>query len=143
MGKDKDILLKWTIHLGKKYPNKLAVSIIAVLFVFIVALISYGIGLAVIAAIILLASISEFVFPVSYTITTESASSTCLFRKTEINWENVRNYYLDDDGIKLSPLKTKSRMEVFRGVYLRFDNNKEQIIQKVKQCRDAKPYISK
>jgi hypothetical protein len=45
----------------------------------------------------------------------------------------VKNCYLSDEGIKLSPLTHSNRLENFRGFMLLFNKNKEEITGHVKR----------
>ncbi|MCX8053363.1 MAG: hypothetical protein N3B12_06110 [Armatimonadetes bacterium] len=92
---------------------------------------------SVAVAIALVGSLAEFLFPVTYEITSDSAVCRTLFKQTEISWHNVRRYYLDNSGIKLSPLDRPSRLEAFRGVYLRFAGNDRQVIEAVRAIRKS------
>lgn len=85
----------------------------------------------------LVASLSDFLFPVTYFITPHGASCKMLLKSSEIKWANVRRCYLDDCGVKLSPLDRTSRVEAFRGVYLRFGDNQDEVIKIVKSLRPA------
>ena len=97
---------------------------------FVVAMILCAMGTAYLAlggaipsvavGFVLLASVGDFLFPVTYQITGESASSRSLFSRHIIKWHDVKACYLCDDGVKLSPLGRTSRLEACRGVYLRF-----------------------
>jgi hypothetical protein len=59
-----------------------------------------------------------------------------IFKTSEIKWTSVKRCYLDDFGVKLSPLDRKSRLEAFRGVYLRFGDNQNQVIETVKSLKE-------
>ena len=85
----------------------------------------------------LLFSMSEYIFPVRYTLTKQSASARHGLTLLEIRWADVRHAYLTDDGIKLSPLPAKnSRFEPLRGVFLRFDDdNQDRVIAAVRRFR--------
>ena len=84
-----------------------------------------------------LLSLSEFVFPVKYTLTAQSATARHGLTLLEIRWADVRHAYLTDEGVKLSPLRAKnSRFEPLRGVYLRFsEDNREVVIAAVQGFR--------
>jgi hypothetical protein len=90
---------------------------------------------ALAAATVVLASIADFVFPTTYELTRDRAVCRRVFGTTEIQWENVKRCYLDDLGVKLSPFGRLSRLEAFRGVYLRFAGNQEQVIEAVRSLR--------
>ena len=93
--------------------------------------------LAALPTLAALFSVSEFLFPIHYTLTAQSAAMRCGLTALEIRWADVRHAYLTDDGIKLSPLRAKnSRMEPLRGVYLRFDAaQRDSIIAAVTRLR--------
>ena len=96
---------------------------------------SFWLGL--VPALALLFSLSEYVFPIRYTLTAQSASARHGLSMLEIRWEDVRHAYLADDGIKLSPLKLQfSRFESLRGVFLRFDaENRDTVTDAVKRLK--------
>ena len=96
---------------------------------------SFWLGLLPMLA--LLFYLSEYVFPIRYTLTPQSASARCGLSVLEIRWADVRHAYLTDDGIKLSPLAAKnSRFESLRGVFLRFGpNNQDAVTDAVRRLR--------
>lgn len=102
---------------------------------------SFWLGLLPMLA--LLFSLSEYVFPIRYTLTAQSASARCGLSVLEIRWADVRHAYLTDDGIKLSPLTAKnSRFESLRGVFLRFGgDNQSAVIDAVRQFRAEAAHV--
>lgn len=92
---------------------------------------------ALLPMLALLFSLSEYVFPIRYTLTAQSASARCGLSVLEIRWADVRHAYLTGDGIKLSPLAAKnSRFEGLRGVFLRFSgDNQDAVIHAVRRFR--------
>ena len=93
--------------------------------------------LALLPTLALLLSLSEFFFPIHYTLTAETAAARHGLTALEIRWADVRHVYLTDDGMKLSPLRAKNaRFEPLRGVFLRFDDtNREAVIEAVRRLR--------
>ena len=88
-----------------------------------------------VAALVLVCTIADYLFPVRFTLTKDCARAQCLLSRHEIRWENVRHAWLGPDGVKLSPLGGESRLEAFRGVYLRFADNKEEVLALVNNLR--------
>jgi hypothetical protein len=74
-------------------------------------------GLA--TAILLLLSTAEFFLPVHYCLTPDAASSKSLLCRRTVQWASVRAAWADGHGLKLTPLSPSSRLEPFRGIYLR------------------------
>ena len=61
-----------------------------------------------------------------------------LFTRQEKGWKNYKSFYVDKNGILLSPFKKPSRLENFRGVYIRFHKNKEDVINFVRDMMEEK-----
>ena len=130
-------ILSWTVHLARKQPAR---AIVSLAFISVAAAAGFALAgpfVAVLAVGVMVASLADFLFPVRYTITHEKASCRMLVNRTEIRWADVKRCYLDDFGVKLSPLDQRSRLEAFRGVYLRFADNKDEVIETVKSLRSS------
>ena len=131
-------VLSWSVHLIKRRPARLPLIGASLLGTFAAALaVFHSLWPALPLMLVLLLSLSEFLFPVRYTLSTQSATARHGLTMLEIRWADVRHAYLTEDGIKLSPLQTKnSRFEPLRGVYLRFnDSNRDKVIDAVKRLR--------
>ena len=128
------MVLRWQVHLAREQPRKLAVVVAAVSAS---ALLAYAwVGNVIFAAAMIVAvlgALSDFLFPVTYTLTLTQASASTPVGKRVIAWKDVRKCYLDDFGVKLSSLKRRSRLEAYRGVYLRFGDNREEVLEAVRR----------
>ena len=131
-------VLAWTVHLARENRSKLAVCVGATVLTSCAAFHVIGPAAAIAVAAVMIASVAEFVFPVTYRITTSGAECRMLLKVSTISWANVRRCYIDDLGIKLSPLDRRSRIETFRGVYLRFSDNRTQVTEAVKRMRESR-----
>ena len=130
--------LSWSVHLIRRQPQRAPRLAFVLAGVFVLSLClfhSFWLALLPVSAVLL--SLSEFVFPVRYTLTAQSATARHGLTLLEIRWADVRHAYLTDEGVKLSPLRAKnSRFEPLRGVYLRFSaDNHEAVIAAVRRCR--------
>ena len=133
-----ELLLTWRVHLLRQQPRRLPRLVFAAVCVFVLSLILFhSAWLALLPTLATLFSLSEFLFPARYTLTAQSAKVSFGLTALEISWRDVRHAYLADDGIKLSPLRSRNaRWEPLRGVFLRFgDGNKEEIIAAVRRLR--------
>lgn len=128
-------IMSWTAHLARQRPAMTVVLIAFLAFASAVGYVAVGPAAAVLVTIALVAFLSDFLFPVQYVITGDRAACRMLLNRTEIKWTDVKRCYLDDYGVKLSPLDRVSRLEAFRGVYLRFNGNESQVIETVKLMR--------
>lgn len=133
-----ETVLAWSVHLIRRQPGRLLRIAAVLLGVFALSLcLFHSFWLALLPTIALLLSLSEFVFPIRYTLTAQSASAQHGLTALEIRWADVKHAYLTAEGVKLSPLRAKnSRFEPLRGVFLRFDDtNREAVIAAVKRLR--------
>ncbi len=131
-------VFSWSVHLITRQPKRPAQLGAVLLAVFVLGLcVFHSLWLSLAPVLALLFSLSEFVFPVRYTLTPQSAAVRHGLTSLEIRWPDVRHAYLTEDGIKLSPLKAKnSWFESLRGVFLRFDDhNREAVIAAVRRFR--------
>ncbi len=131
-------VFSWSVHLITRQPKRPAQLGAVLLAVFVLGLcVFHSLWLSLAPVLALLFSLSEFVFPVRYTLTSQSAAVRHGLTSLEIRWPDVRHAYLTEDGIKLSPLKEKnSRFESLRGVFLRFDDhNRDAVIAAVRRFR--------
>ena len=130
--------LSWSVHLLRRQPHRARRLALALAGVFVLSLCLFrSFWLALLPPAAVLFSLSEFAFPVRYTLTAQSATARHGLTSLEIRWQDVRHAYLTDEGVKLSPLRAKnSRFESLRGVYLRFDaGNQEAVIAAVRLYR--------
>ena len=106
------------------------------------ALIAFGLGLlvfktivfAVLGVAIILISTAEFWLGTSYKVDSNGASARTGASMTSLEWSAVKQAIVQNDGVKLSPLGTSSRLEAFRGVFLKYGDHKEQVLEKVRRC---------
>lgn len=111
-------VLTWTIHLAKEMPAKLCLVIIG----YGAAMLAWWYFLPVPAALLLplvalTSAMSEFLFPVTYTIDDVGISQKCLpFFNRHIAWTDVRRASAGRDGFFVSTLRLPSRLDQFRGI---------------------------
>jgi len=119
--------LTWTVHLARKQRGRGAVTACLVVLAACAGWLYAGPLAAVVVTIALMLSLSEFFFPVRYEIDESAATARCMGRTKRVERAQVTNCYVDSDGVKLSTCGGNRRLEPFRGLYLRFDGNSEQV----------------
>lgn len=131
-------ILVWKVHLLREQPKKLLLVIPVAALCLVASRMFFGnVSLGIIALLLVIASLAEYVFPIRYQLDEQGAQVRTLTGSARIEWRRVKKYYLDDGGIKLSPLSRQTRLEAYRGVYLRFGDRKHEVIEVVKGIRDA------
>ena len=78
-----------------------------------------------IAVVIMLGSLSGFFFPTTYEFYPDKIKVKYILANLEKEWKNYRSFYVDKNGVLLSPFTKPSRLENFRGLYLKFDRGSE------------------
>ncbi|MFQ3587026.1 MAG: hypothetical protein SNJ74_04315 [Fimbriimonadaceae bacterium] len=128
-GKGVETPLRWEVRLFAAAPKK-RIAVFAVAWAAgafgILAFDNVVLGLLGVGAI--LGSTTEFWLPLRYTVDSEGARVRCGLVETALTWDRVKRAVLADDGVKLSPLAKASRMGAFRGVYLRFADNRDDVL---------------
>ncbi len=82
-----------------------------------------------IAALILTFGLREYFLPVRYSIGESGVAVHYLLWKRPRPWSEVRRVVVSKHGVFLSPFPGPSRLESYRGLYLRFADNRDQVIQ--------------
>lgn len=125
--------LEWTCHPVKRRP---LVSVLVTVFIFmVVAVIYYSTAsrvFGVLAAVVMLASLAKFYFPTTYRLTREKITIKTTTQTLHKDWSIYRSCYPDKNGILLSPFVRPSRLENFRGLYLMFNKNRDEVTSFVK-----------
>jgi hypothetical protein len=132
--------LRWSVHLMKARPDATWRIVLCAVLVAIVATVIFRsllLGLVPAAAIVL--TLSEFLFPIHYSLTQKGVVLRNGLTWLEMPWTDVRHAYLAEDGVKLSPLRKKNaRLEPLRGIFVRFgDQDREAVLDAVRRLRPA------
>jgi hypothetical protein len=131
-------VLAWKVHLLRDDPMKvLLITPFALVSLLICFVIFHSLLFSAVVLFLFASALAEYLFPVRYEITERGASARTLLGRTEIAWDRVKKFYLDDRGIKLSPLLTPGRLEAYRGVYLRFGDREDEVVRVVRRMRDV------
>jgi len=135
------VLLEWRVHLLRRAQPRRTVRVVLIIaIVGVLALMTFGHPLyALIVLAALIGALSDFFFPMRFRLTETEAVSSTLLSARKLPWERVRQVYEQADGVKLSPLPRPSRLEAYRGIYLWFGENREEVLAVVhKMSRQAR-----
>jgi hypothetical protein len=111
-------MISWQVHRAKENPQKTVLVSVILGFFIIFLVIFYGLGWAVLAAIVLFASLNAYFLPTRYTFTDNDIIIDKKLFKNKLEWSRFRKYYTTTTGIYLSPFSKKNFMDNFRGVHL-------------------------
>lgn len=134
-------VLIWRVHLAADDPGR---AVLVVAAACTAAMLCQSLFLnwlfSAFSCLVLLGATAEFLFPIHFRLDESGAEMRNLHNWRRIAWVDVKKAYLLEDGVKLSPLAVPSRLEHFRGVFLRFgegEGSRESVLTAVKQHRNA------
>lgn len=128
--------LEWTVELGKQLAQKRIPVAIAGLVAAGLGAVFIGIFGAFLGIAVVFVSTAELWMPMRFKLTSDEASARVGLSVTAIRWENVKRVLETDQGVTLSPLEKSSRLDAFRGVYLRFSSNRSEVLAKIAELTE-------
>ncbi len=99
--------------------------IVCVILVWLTTLSLFMVGLAV---LILFGSLAGFYFPTRYIFCDDHLLIKTKVHSLTKQWSLFRSYYPDKNGVLLSPFGHPTRLENFRGTYVKFERNRDRVM---------------
>lgn len=114
--------------------NKVKAALVSVFLVALLTFIhiTFGRGWFLIAFLLLGGSVAPYFAITRYTMTDDEVVAHHLFFTARKPWSAFRSYYVDSRGVLLSPFPGPSRLENYRGLYLRFGQERDEVVRFVK-----------
>jgi hypothetical protein len=129
---EETILLRWTTQPAKQRP---LAAVLVTVFLLVTGMLVYYATMSRIfgglALLVLFLSLAKFYLPTTFTLTDRSVSIKTTTQTVRKGWEQYRSFYPDKNGVQLSPFAEPSRLENFRGMYLIFAGNREEVLRVV------------
>ncbi|HUU45538.1 MAG TPA: hypothetical protein VM118_07355 [Acidobacteriota bacterium] len=123
-----EVLLRWRSHPVRERHERLVLVVAILLGLPAILLALYGPFFAVLAFVILGASLGSFFLPTDYVLYRGGGEMRFLWITRRFTWAQYRSFYPDRNGVLLSPFTRPSRLENFRGIYLRFGRRADEIM---------------
>ena len=122
--------LSWTVHpLAENWRKSVLLGFFLALLLFGIYVGFQSIYVAVLSAIFLIGSLYKYYLPFHHHFEADRLVITSCCYKMERPWETFRSFYVDANGVLLSPFAHPTRLENFRGVYVQFGKHSpEEII---------------
>ncbi len=125
--------LVWSVHPFRRERAKglsaLAVAAASVYGAFVLG----GVGIGLVAALILAGGVGPFFVPTRYRLTPEAVEVRSLFLRVKRPWSDFRRAYAERHGVSLSPFRGRHLLEPYRSVMLRYGERKEEILDWVRR----------
>ena len=122
--------LSWTVHpLVENWRKSVLLGLFLVLLLLFIYVGFQLIYVVVLSAVFLIGSLYKYFLPFHHQFDADKVIITSCCYKLERPWETFRSFYTDANGVLLSPFARPTRLENFRGVYVRFGKHSpEEII---------------
>ena len=120
---------EWVVHSLTENWKKSACLIVFLLFILVsIYWMFQSLFYVILSVVVLLGSLSSFFLPVRYAFYSNRVTIHFFLGKRSKPWSVFKNYYVDKNGVLLSPFPKPSRLDTFRGMYIRFGSNRAEII---------------
>ena len=126
--------LQWTTHpLRRKPLVAVFVTVFILVIGFLVLLTTDSKTFGTLALVVLFASLAKFYLPTRYKLTDRRLMVKTTTQTVYKDWSQFRSFYADKNGVLISPFIQPSRLENFRGIYLIFESNKDEVMRFVSE----------
>ncbi len=124
--------LTWSVRPCGRNRALAVVVAVFVLAVSLAAQVLFGSpGWGLLTLVLLGLSVAPYYVGARYTVSQEGASASGLFVTHRRGWAEVRACFPDGEGVLLSPLSRPTRLAYTRGLYLRFADNRDEVLARV------------
>lgn len=110
----------------------LVVFTLIALFIFI-SWYTASLFMGLVLTVVVTLSLGSYFSPTWYTLTAEGVTVRTLATRLQRPWNVYRSHWPDKNGVLLSPFPHPSRLENFRGVFIRFEDNREAVLNFVRR----------
>jgi len=130
---DDCVSIQWSCHPVKRRPLfSAAITLFVLLVIAMVYNTTQSAFFGLLAFIVMFVSLAKFYFPTHYRLSDKGVTVKTTTQTVTKTWSDYRSFYPDKNGILLSPFVEPSRLENFRGLFIMFNNNREEVISFVK-----------
>jgi len=122
------VMLKWRSYpLVDDFPKSLAlVGLLAGVCV-LVGFAFGGAGYGLLAAVLLGASLARYLLPTRFVLDAGGVTIRLLGHDRHVAWSQIKRISVQRAGVFLSPFERSSRLDSFRGTFLRFAGNADEV----------------
>ena len=127
-------MLRWKSHpIVDEYPRSLLLPVIVLAVCIAVHFLFGGPGWALLAAAFLAVSLARYFLPTTCELSGDGARLRFLGAVRLMPWSRVRRVDVLPGAVLLSPFEKPSRLDSFRGVYMRLCRNADEVVSFVEK----------
>ena len=133
-----NVRIEWSVHPIKK-NWKVSVGVVSFLVILCAAIYFsfHSIAFLILSIVIFVGSLAPFFFSTTYILQNDCVIVRSLLRGFSRQWDSFSSYYPDKNGVLLSPFSSPSRLENFRGIYVRFSHNRSEVVSFIREKMDG------
>lgn len=131
--------MNWQSLPYKEHPRRTVFLIIFLILFTCGIYFSFGLYWAVLSLVFLCASVNSYFLPTNYLMNESGITIKGVVLGKTKKWSEFRSCYKDKNGILLSPFDKPTRLENFRGIYIRFNKNAEEVTKFIKSKIENNP----
>jgi len=126
--------LTWSVYpLTESFKRFFLVITITLIFCWIVYIsLNDYILVAVLMILVFLISLSPVLFPTRFTLNNNEIKVKRIL-ETKRSWSRFRGFYWDNNGVQLTTFTHSSRLDAYRGLFLKFSDNKDEVLDFIKE----------
>ena len=126
------VALSWTVQPWRRNRALgVAVAFLILAVTFAVRVAFGSIGWSLLALVLLSLSVARFYLPTRYVLSAQGARMEGPFGTVEREWSAFRSWFAGTDGVLLSPLTKPTRLAFTRGIFLPFDDHRDEVLAAV------------
>lgn len=129
---------EWISHPVKESVKKNIIAAAGIIVILAGGFIWLYIPGVLLGLLIIMLTLLPYFLPTKYIIDEKGVEVHYMFQKKMHKWQMFRSYYNDENGILLSPFRRPSRLENYRGLYVRFGSHKQKITELIKYYMESK-----
>jgi hypothetical protein len=138
-----EVSLRWRVHPLVEQPAKSLALIVILAGILVIVQLSFGEpGWTVVSGVLLFAWLARYFFPTTYECGEEGVRVGFLGFVRERRWGEFRRFEVYRTGIHLSPFAKPNILDNFRGLFMLFHNNRDEVVEfvggKIKSGGDAR-----
>lgn len=126
-------MLSWrSFPVVDEFPKSILLSLLPVIAVACFHFAFKELIYTIIAIILLGVTLRRYYLPTFYTLTQEVVETKFLLGRKRVEWHHFKNFYVHKIGVFLSPFEKPSYLDPFRGIFLRYYKNRDEVINFVR-----------
>ena len=130
--------LTWTVHPARRNPvQAIAVAGVVLLIPLALHLIFGDPFLVFLSVLILGVSLGGYFFPTTVRFTESGVEVKSAWGRKSRPWSSFRSFQCDAEHLRLCPLSRPSRLDNYRGILLRFQGNRDEVLRYIRRCIPA------